>query len=102
MKKIIFLLFLAVLAVAGWLFWGFLSGNGRESSQSLVIKSGQGVNEISRELKQQGIIQSQFIFETAVGFKQAEDKLQAGVYDLPADVSVRELINIFILGPASN
>lgn len=98
MKKISLLFFLIVLAVVSWLAWGFLSGNGQEE-KNFVIPSGAGVNEVSRALQEASLIKSKLVFETAVWLKRSEDKIQAGIYQLPADVSIRQLINIFIVGP---
>lgn len=97
-KKIILIIFVACLLFLLWLAWGFFSGN-NFAETSFTISPGQGVNEISNSLYQAGLIKNKFIFETWVWLEKSEDKMQAGFYQIPENVSVRELINIFVRGP---
>ncbi|PWB38751.1 MAG: endolytic transglycosylase MltG [Parcubacteria group bacterium] len=99
MKKIIVLLFIALLAGAIWLSGGVIRGNKLNEQQTVVVASGQGVHEISRDFYSQGIIQNKFIFESWVWFKQAGTHIKSGSYVIPAHVSVRRLVNILLLGP---
>lgn len=98
-KFIIKLAFVFGIAFAIWFWLAAFSGNDVSDDQSFVISSGQGVNEISQNLDDDGLIKNKFVFETWLWLKKSESKVKAGVYSIPADVSIRELANIFILGP---
>jgi len=76
--------------------------NGTEGEQKFLVKNGQGVNEISHNLDEAGLIKSKLVFETWLWLKKSEDKIQAGVYDVPAGVSIRRLVNMFLIGSSSS
>lgn len=100
-----FIIKLAVVFLVVLIFWFGLivfSGNGTEEDSSFVIESGQGVNAISEHLDQEGLIKNKFIFETWLWLKKSESKVKAGVYNIPADTSIRQLANIFVLGPQNS
>lgn len=98
-KFIIKLAFVFAIIFVIWFVLTALSGNGTEDEQSFIISSGQGVNEISRNLDDDGLIKNKFVFETWLWLKKSESRVKAGVYNIPADVSIRQLSNIFVLGP---
>lgn len=91
MSKRIFFTILIILA-AGYLWVanqtsGFASG----LDKIFTIEKGQGVNEISANLKEEGFIKNCFIFETYVWGKKVEKKFQAGEYALNTSMNIREL-----------
>ena len=63
-----------------------------------TIQSGEGINQISYHLRQQGIIKNSFVFETYIYLKGAEDKFKAGEYNLPQLVNIKRLTQIFMAG----
>lgn len=100
MKKFIlklFLVFVVVLVV--WFFIIVISGNGLNKNKTFVIQDGQGVNQISRELYNDNIIKSKFVFESWLWLNQEESKVIAGVYNIPANISIRQLAHLLIAGP---
>lgn len=84
--SLILLLALVATACAYFLF----SGNG-QAAATFVVKNGQGVNEISRNLGEQKLIKNKFIFETWLWLLKSENKVVAGIHDLPANVSIYQL-----------
>jgi len=100
-KLIKLILVLGFIAVFGFLF--ILTANsGLKGEQKFVIKNGQGVNEVSQGLAEAGLIKSKFVFETWLWLKKSEDKIQAGIYNIPPDASIRRLTNMLVLGAQSS
>lgn len=63
-----------------------------------VIEKGQGVKEISKNLKENGFIKNCFIFETYVWLKKQENKFQAGEYVLNISMSIFKITEILTSG----
>lgn len=102
MKKFVTnLVIFFVIVVAIWFVLSVFSGNGVEE-KTFVVREGQGVNQISNELYEDNVIKSKFVFESWLWFKKYEDKVIAGVYKVPEDISVRQLANLLILGPGNS
>ncbi len=100
-KKIIFSLFLSLILIGFfaclWFVYQLFKPLDLKRT-SFVIRSGEGVNQISYHLRQQGIIQNSFVFETYVYLKGVEDKFKAGIYELPHMLNLKRLTEIFIAG----
>lgn len=64
-------------------------GNGEEVQ--FTIESGEGVNQISANLKNAGLIVDPFTFEVYLWIRRLESKIQAGEYLLPNNVSAMKL-----------
>jgi UPF0755 protein len=92
-KKILSLIFLGALVFAFWFAYNLFSNNTSSKDQSFAIEAGQGVNQISASLFDKGIIKNKFVFETWLWLKQQENKVVAGVYDLPKGISIYRLSN---------
>ncbi|MFA6307947.1 MAG: endolytic transglycosylase MltG [Patescibacteria group bacterium] len=102
MKKFIIKLILTFsFIVCIWFVISVVSGNG-SNSKTFVVRDGQGVNAISEELYDANLIKNKFVFETWLWFKKSESKIIAGVYDVPANISISHLRNLFILGPGQS
>jgi UPF0755 protein len=100
MIKISKLIFWLIIVFVIWFAVLLNRGNGAEQ-QSFIIKEGQGVNEISVNLEQAGLLKSKFVFETWLWAKKAEDQVKAGVYLVPADISIRRLSNLILKVPSN-
>ncbi len=103
MKKLKFLIIvIAIVIICGWVFKiVFISqGHTTSSFETFTIESGQGVNTISKNLKEQGFITSSFIFETYVWMRQSEHKMLAGVHLVNNSWSIRKLVNSLTSGSA--
>lgn len=90
---------MAVFIILG-VFWvtnkmkGFAGGQ----DKIFVIEKGQGVHAISKNLKLQGFIKNNFIFETFVWAKKVENKFQAGEYVLNTGDNLKKIVDILISG----
>ena len=103
MKKILFIIFILVVLVilSGWIFkLVFIAQEGSGETKNFIIEEGQGVNEISKNLKAQGLLDSKFIFETCLWLRKVEDKILAGEHKIKDTWSVRQLINALTSGYA--
>lgn len=58
------------------------------------IKKGQGVNAISQNLKDAGLIKNKFVFETWVWLKGLEGEFRAGKYEFEDTKDIESLVNI--------
>ena len=89
-KAVVALIVLFVLLLAGGVWWNVslspVSSN--SDSKEFLIARGDGVKEISRKLKESGIIRDQIAFFILVKKLNLETKIQAGSYKLsPADTA---------------
>lgn len=100
-KATIIFILAIILIIGGWFGFGLVSGN-KGPAQSFVVKQGESVNIISQNLYTQKIIKNKFIFETYLWLGRAEGRVLSGVYTLPANISIRQLVNILTLGPGSS
>lgn len=95
-QKIIFVLGLLVIFVIGsGFFLGrviFVSENRFPDVRMLEISSGSGVKEIANQLKRAGIIKYPRIFEYYARLTRKADRLQAGLYALDSNMSLREVV----------
>lgn len=104
--KIFSVFFLAIVGVVlgGLLYLGyFMTAIITPSSTDgtvvpFVIRKGDGVNQISQNLSDAGLIQSMWNFEVYVWMKRLGASLQAGEYEIPKNVTIRELTSILAAG----
>ena len=89
MKKILFILVIFIL-FSSWYFFG--RGSDNENNTDFVVSSGQGVNEISNNLFDNGLIKNKFIFETYIWLKGLESKFQAGSHEIEPDMNFWEVV----------
>lgn len=100
MKKIILIpaVVIAILVLGLIYFFYQLVTPAQSQAENVffVIEKGQGVNEISQDLQQQGLIRDKLVFKTYLWLKGIENKLQAGEYDLNTGMNIRKLSNALI------
>jgi UPF0755 protein len=84
-------------AGAGYLYWSsqqpVLSG-----SDSFVVQPGTGVNQIASALVSEQILEEPYTFTLWAHIKEYTTRLHAGEYFVPADITVAELLNLFVSG----
>lgn len=66
------------------------------------IEQGQGVNEISQQLKEDELIKNQLAFESYLWLKRMESSLKAGDYQLSKNLTIKEISEALIGGTNSN
>ena len=100
MKKIIIFIILIILAAyAGWVFdIVFISQNNSAQSTSFSISKGEGVHQISSDLKKAGLIANSFVFEAYIWFTHSSNKILAGDHVLNGTWSVRALVRELTTG----
>lgn len=73
----------------------------KESREKLfVIASGQGVKEISANLKKEGLITNDFVFQTYIWLKKYGNRLQAGEYQFAQNLNMVDLTRMLVSGEA--
>ena len=109
MKKTIikiFLLLLTAIIIAAYLIFGkiFIPTKGNFSKEPIEVKirSGLSLKAIADTLQQKGIIENSkdFIFASKI-FKNV-NRLKAGKYDIPRELSVYKVMKIIVDGRTSN
>ncbi|HKK54109.1 MAG TPA: endolytic transglycosylase MltG [Patescibacteria group bacterium] len=60
--------------------------------QAVVIESGASLKNIAKELKEEKLIQSSNLFILYARNKNLQSKLQAGVYNLSQDMSIKNIV----------
>ncbi|GGA37791.1 aminodeoxychorismate lyase [Kroppenstedtia guangzhouensis] len=70
----------------------------RSRSVQMEIKSGTSTAEIGHMLKEQGLIRNDWFFSTYAWLTGKSKGLQAGVYEIPPDVNVNEILDIITKG----
>lgn len=102
MKKIlsytIIIITLIILLSAAYVYSAIYQSKLTNESVIFTITKGEGVHQISSNLKDQGLIASKFIFETYIWARQVESKFIAGEYQLNKGLNVKDLVDAFISG----
>lgn len=95
-KKLIVLFIVGVLILVGvWIGQGIYLPRQLYSEDQIVfnIEKGQGLQEISANLKKAGIIKSEVLSNLFVLVRGVQGKLQAGKYILTTSMNIPEIIN---------
>src|SRR3989338_6809823 len=99
-KAVIAVAFLLVLVASGIVWWTVsLSPLSPNSTQKqFVISKGDGVREISRKLKDEGLIRDQIAFFILIKKLNLETRIQAGSYKLSPSLTSEEIANKLTVG----
>jgi len=95
------LILVLVLAITGfiWVSWELYRPASAKLGQTIfTVESGQGVNTISKNLHQAGLIHSRLVFETYLWFLHQENKLIAGRYTLNGSMNIPTITNLLVGG----
>ncbi|MBU1036668.1 endolytic transglycosylase MltG [Patescibacteria group bacterium] len=97
MKNIIrkIILILIIVIVGGWLWYTFqiampLSQDNKV--KQFEIKSGSGVNQISQQLYDQGLIRSKFYFELHVWLNKLQRNFIRGTFSLSPSMNIKDIV----------
>ena len=95
----IFVLFIILIMIGGLIVFNSLSSPDNVDWSNLEegvfeIEKGEGVNAISRKLKDAGLIKSKLAFETFVWIKKLEGNFKAGEYKIDEVKSVQEIVSV--------
>ena len=100
MKKIIVFI-LIILFLGGAFFWlGVYFPQNPDSQKEILfnIQKGEGVREISANLKKEGLVRQELFFQIYVFFRGDSKKLRAGTYSLSSSMNAPQIVNKFIKG----
>lgn len=100
MKKLISFIILAILLTSCiWAFKiVFVSQSGQGITKPFSITEGEGVHQVSRDLKEAGLIDNSFVFETYVWFINGGSKILAGDHLLYDKWSIKRIARALISG----
>jgi UPF0755 protein len=94
MKKIFYYilsLFFVTLCLITVVLFLLFSPTSYTAVQKFVIRTGEGVNQISQHLYEQGLLRSRLVFETYVWYQEMEKKFIAGEYLIEPGLNSYEL-----------
>ena len=104
LRKIIIVLASIVFILSGayWYVNKKMQGAKSTSSveQSFTIEAGEGVNQISQRLEDQGLISNNIYFDIYIWKTKREDKIVTGTYALRPNMTLPEIIDIITTGQA--
>ena len=69
-----------------------------KAHRSISITTGDSFKKISRNLSEQGIIPSRFIFTFLAKIERVEGRIKAGEYEIPSPTSYQEIFTILMSG----
>ena len=95
---LIVLVIVAGLVLSAWFVFAISVPKKVKFEDKFVISKGEGVNQISQNLKDKGVIKNSFVFETYAFLKGVESKFQAASYDLPEVANIKRLVDILTTG----
>lgn len=102
LANLIFSLLILVALGAGFSIYylkqTFNSPGPLQQAETIWIKQGTGIKEISTMLVNRDIISNDQIFVYGIGWEQKTKALKAGEYEIPAHASMRDVMDILVLG----
>ncbi len=69
-----------------------------DSARTVQVTPGSSVAEIANRLQDMGVISNRWIFRAGVSFYNAQSRLQAGEYEVPAHASMRDVMDLLVQG----
>ncbi len=93
----ILVLLAAVFILGGYLFYSSaISKKNSDFSETkkFTIQAGESSEDISKRLREEGLITSSFIFNIYAWQTKKDDKLRAGEYNIPKNISIKDIIGI--------
>ena len=98
---VIILIILVLLPLGGYLYYRTML-KARPSADTneigFEVKEGSGSNDIIATLADRGLIKSKFAFKVYIFLSGDSDKLKAGVFAVPANSTIPEVVDILVKG----
>ena len=101
---LVFLLFISVMtaiAVGGGGYFAYQEATRagpHENDQVVLLKPGSSVGGIAAALQQAGVIRHKELFKAVARVKGVTGDMKAGEYQIPAEISVWELVDLIVDG----
>ncbi len=99
MRKIIKRLILIFIILGSYFLFFLIESDSSQGLKTFDIKAGQGVNEISNNLKEAGLIKNKFVLETYLWLANSENRVKAGRYRVTKGTSTLNIIKLILAGP---
>lgn len=99
------ILIVGFIGLIGLIAWGqreFTSPGPLEAATFFEVPRGASLSRIANDLEDQGLISSASIFRLGAQYAELDDDLKFGNYEVPANISMRELLDILTEGAASS
>lgn len=91
--------FMVLFLIVGYLQFSITSPNSDDSKTVVfVIDSGQGLQDISSNLKEAGLIRNSFVFALFLKYEGQSGSILAGEYEIARNLSMVEVANIITKG----
>jgi peptidoglycan lytic transglycosylase G len=89
-----------IICAAGFFYAKYEYERSGPASEAAVVlvKPGMGSGEIATLLEEKGLIRSDKYFRVAVRLQKLGGQLQAGEFEIPAEASLQEIIDILVEG----
>lgn len=103
-KKNLLLFFLVGFLLIGLIFVSLVGSSlkapdpNSKETKTFVIKSGEGVTEVSNRLEKEGLIKNSNILKILIKIQGLDKKIQAGEYNLSPSMNAKEIAKTFIKG----
>lgn len=98
-RLILTFLLLGAWAVVGYFYVGYtLDSPNRQERVQMEIPAGASTSEIGMLLKENGLIRKSWFFAPYVWWKGYARKLQAGVFEIPPQAQIDEILEILTKG----
>lgn len=99
LKNIFKIMIIAIIVITVWFFYGiyFRIGENMTAKNFIIIK-GEETSTIADNLKKEDIIKSSFLFKVYLKFKGVANRVKAGEYQLPQNLTIEDLVKILVQG----
>jgi UPF0755 protein len=102
MKKVLGILFIGALAIAGFVAYNVFGGNvTAPADKYFYIKTGATYEEVIANLKSQGIVKAGFFFDRLVAQAKYKSNVKPGRYEIKDNSSIYSLIKMLKSGNQS-
>lgn len=88
----------AVAGMGAWMFQRIDAPGPLAEDRIHIVPGGAGVGRIAADLEESGIITSRLLFRLYVRYSNADMKMRAGEYEIPAGASITEVFDLLIAG----
>ncbi|NQU99747.1 MAG: endolytic transglycosylase MltG [Parcubacteria group bacterium] len=78
-----------------------ISDAGDESDIYFVVKSGDNLGDIAKNLEEQGLISKKLYFNLYVRFKDSKDGIKADLYKLSPSLTIKEIAGVLLSGEST-
>ncbi len=96
-KLILFIILLVTLPPAAYAYYNYalsLPNSSDETAVGFTIETGQGVEEIAKNLEQEGLVRSAGLFQLYTSLSKLSSGLQAGEYQIPQNLNLKEVVEV--------